>query len=416
MIKIVKAAIVVLLSMASAGFGAEPGIPPAQDLFLLNTRGISTRQLLGTLHLKEQEVDAVLALLKLDQVDTGNLKSLVIFSPQTPGQASPLFLEFAGPREDHTTLIGKPTTGRYVTIDRRSAVSAMTLAKTDADAHGDISLRQRIGEVGLREGLDAAIIQQLQDLFADDFDRLQAEGSAGSFEFMSGDSLNDGCGAGQAGRPGASQPDAVKPAQPGPLLEAALTVGDKTRRLYGFDAGQGCEYFDGDGASARAFIARHPAWMRKVWIGFGLVRHPILDVYKFHPGVDWIVAEGGPVRSVGDGVVGNITSNTQTMAVTVQYRGSTEATFDNLSRLAKGIEIGRTVHRDEVIGFATGGKSDHEPVVHYELGIDGRIVDPLSIELPAQGKLTGATLAAFQRRRDQIDEQRAVKAKSFPLF
>jgi murein DD-endopeptidase MepM/ murein hydrolase activator NlpD len=184
--------------------------------------------------------------------------------------------------------------------------------------------------------------------------------------------------------------------------------------LYAFDAGQGCEYFDGDGVSAKAVIARHPAWVSRVRIGFGLVRHPLLDAYKFHPGIDWTVADGGPVRSVGEGVVRNITSNARTIAVTVQYRGSTEATFDNLSRLAKGIGIGRTVHREGVIGFAAGNKFDHDPVVHYELSIGGRIVDPLTIELPAERKLTGA-LAAFQRRRDQIDDQRAVKARSFAL-
>jgi murein DD-endopeptidase MepM/ murein hydrolase activator NlpD len=413
MIKIVKAAMVALLLMASAGFGAQPKVRPARDLVLLNVKGISTRQSLKALRLKKQDVDTVLSLLKLDQASTGNLRSLVIFSSLSPDQASELFIVFAGPGDSRAALLGKPMSGRSLTIDRRSAVSAMTLAKDDGGARDDISLRRRIDDVGLREGLDAAVVKQLQDLFADDRDRLQAEGTPVSFEFMPGDSVGDACGAEHTGHTGS--PDVGKPTRSGSPPEVALTIGEQTKRWYRFDAGQGCEYFDGDGVSAKAVIARHPAGTGAVRTGFGLFHHPILDVYKFHPGVDLIVDDGGSVRSVGEGIVRSITSNAGTIAVTVQYQGSTEATFDNLSGLAKGIRVGRTVHRDEVIGFAAGSKSDHEQVVHYELWMDGRIVDPLSIELPAQTKLRGAVLATFQKRRDQIDEQRTVKARSFAL-
>jgi murein DD-endopeptidase MepM/ murein hydrolase activator NlpD len=239
------------------------------------------------------------------------------------------------------------------------------------------------------------VIWQIQELFAGDFETSQAGGSAGTLEFTLGDPPSSGCGS---------------------LLEVAVTVDGKTRRLYGFDAGGGCEYFDGNGASAKAVITRRSAWMSSVRIGFGLLRHPFLDAYKFHPGVDWIVADGGAVRSVGEGVVRSITSNVQTTAVTVQYRGSTEVTLGNLNRLAKGIEIGRKVRREQIIGYAGGSRFDNRPMVHYELLIDGRIVDPLNIELPARRRLTGAALAAFQSRRAQIDEQRAVYAKTVPLL
>jgi murein DD-endopeptidase MepM/ murein hydrolase activator NlpD len=271
----------------------------------------------------------------------------------------------------------------------------MTFAKTGGSAGDDVSLRQRINDAGLRERFGTNVIRKVLDLFADDFDRLQAGGSNGSLEFMLADSPDDGCEGGRAGHPG--QPDIVKPSQPNSLLEVAVTVGDKTRRLYGYDAGKGCEYFDGNGGSAKAVITRRPSWMSRLRIGFGLLRHPFLDAYKFHPGVDWIVADGGAVRSVGEGVVRSITSNAQTTAVTVQYRGSTEVTLGNLAMLAKGIEIGRTVRREQIIGYAAGSRFDHEPMVHYELLIDGRIVDPLNIELPSRKRLTGARLAAFQR-------------------
>jgi hypothetical protein len=100
-----------------------------------------------------------------------------------------------------------------------------------------VSWRHRIYDAGLRERLGADVIRQILDLFAGDFVRFQAGGSNGSLEFMLGDSLYDGCGVGRAGRP--SQPDVVKQGPPNSLLEVAVTVGGRTRRLYGFDAGHG---------------------------------------------------------------------------------------------------------------------------------------------------------------------------------
>src|SRR5580698_6545594 len=116
MIKIVKAAMVALLLTASAGFGAEAKVGPVRDLVLPNLKGISTQHSLKALRLKKQDVDTVLALLKLDQANTGNLKSLVIFSSLSPDKASELFIVFAGPGDSRAALLGKPMTGRYLTI------------------------------------------------------------------------------------------------------------------------------------------------------------------------------------------------------------------------------------------------------------------------------------------------------------
>jgi hypothetical protein len=78
MVRIIKAAIVVLLFCVSSGFRTESKIRQAQDIVPLNVKRSLTSPL-GTLRMTKFEVDAILNLLKLDQIDFANLKSLVIF-------------------------------------------------------------------------------------------------------------------------------------------------------------------------------------------------------------------------------------------------------------------------------------------------------------------------------------------------
>jgi hypothetical protein len=41
--------------------------------------------------------------------------------------------------------------------------------------------------------------------------------------------------------------------------------------------------------------------------------------------------------------------------------------------------------------------------VHYEIIVNGRMVDPMRIKLPRGRVLEGAMLATFERERDKVD-------------
>jgi hypothetical protein len=41
--------------------------------------------------------------------------------------------------------------------------------------------------------------------------------------------------------------------------------------------------------------------------------------------------------------------------------------------------------------------------VHYEIIVNGRMVDPMRIKLPRGRVLEGAVLAQFERERDKLD-------------
>jgi murein DD-endopeptidase MepM/ murein hydrolase activator NlpD len=72
-------------------------------------------------------------------------------------------------------------------------------------------------------------------------------------------------------------------------------------------------------------------------------------------------------------------------------------------RFRKGIAAGIKVRQGEIIGYvgATGLASG--PHLHYEVLINSRFVDPLSIQVPRERELTGRQLAEFQKERARID-------------
>jgi len=75
---------------------------------------------------------------------------------------------------------------------------------------------------------------------------------------------------------------------------------------------------------------------------------------------------------------------------------------------------GTSVNRGETIG-RIGWNTAAAPVLHYEVLVNGRFVDPMRIRLPALRRLEGATLAAFERERDRLESMTA-QANTYDLF
>ena len=53
-------------------------------------------------------------------------------------------------------------------------------------------------------------------------------------------------------------------------------------------------------------------------------------------------------------------------------------------------------------GFSTG------PHCHYEILVNNKFVNPMTIQVPRGLQLTGRQLASFQKERNRIDELRAL--------
>jgi murein DD-endopeptidase MepM/ murein hydrolase activator NlpD len=118
----------------------------------------------------------------------------------------------------------------------------------------------------------------------------------------------------------------------------------------------------------------------RITTGFGLRRHPLLEITRMHPGVDWAAPHGTPVTAAGAGRVtfagvkgeyGN--------AVLIEHGGGWQTFYSQLSRIEVGegdcVTSGALIGAIGSTGLSTG------PHLHFEVHRDGSPIDPMQVQI-----------------------------------
>ncbi len=184
------------------------------------------------------------------------------------------------------------------------------------------------------------------------------------------------------------------------IIYADLTLGHQDMPLYRYrDAHNVVGYYDAHGHAAQKSIWRHP--IRGAWISspFGPRVDPITGHRGFHPGVDYAADTGTPIMAAGDGViVERHWWGGYGRYIRIRHTRHLATAYGHMSRFRKGLHVGSRVKQGEVIGYV--GMTGHAtgPHLHFEILVNGRQRDPLTVPLPHFGKsLHGRTLVAFRR-------------------
>jgi len=112
--------------------------------------------------------------------------------------------------------------------------------------------------------------------------------------------------------------------------------------------------------------------------GFGMRQHPLLRIPKFHYGLDFAAARGDPVQATAKGRIsfagpkgeyGNL--------VMIEHGDGLASTYGHLSRI--GVKEGDCVGPGAVIGPAGSTGMTAEVIVHLEVHVQGKHVDPAPV-------------------------------------
>lgn len=194
----------------------------------------------------------------------------------------------------------------------------------------------------------------------------------------------------------------------GELLFTAMTTLGDTQRYYRFRTPDGTiDYYDEYGNNSRKFLMRRPVRADDVRLasGFGVRFHPLLNARKMHTGVDWAATIGTPVLASGTGVVEEVGPKGQYgNYIRVRHANGYQTAYGHMSRFAAGINVGTKVRQGQVIGYVGNTGFSTGPHLHYEVLVNNRFVDPLSIQVPQERKLSGRQLGDFQKERSRIEE------------
>lgn len=195
----------------------------------------------------------------------------------------------------------------------------------------------------------------------------------------------------------------------GTLLFSSLTTGGKKRGYYRFTTPDGeTDYYDESGVSSKKPLMRTPIDGARISSRFGMRKHPILGYSKMHAGTDFAAPSGTPILAAGDGKVDFAGRNGgYGNYVRLSHDNGVQTAYAHMSRFAKGITRGKRIRQGQVIGFVgTTGRSTG-PHLHYEVVLNGKKVNPLTVKIAGSGrKLAGKELDAFRAERNRIDELR----------
>lgn len=195
----------------------------------------------------------------------------------------------------------------------------------------------------------------------------------------------------------------------GTVLMASIDGAALTKTFYRFtpsDDGQ-VDYFDELGQSAKKFLMKTPINGARLSSGFGNRKHPILGYNKLHKGTDFAAPTGTPIYAAGNGkLVSYGPFSTFGNYAKIQHANGYTTAYAHMSRYAKGLKRGSTVKQGQIIGYVgTTGRSTG-PHLHYEVYINNKPVNAMTLKLPTGRKLTGAQLEAFQAEKARIEAMR----------
>lgn len=137
------------------------------------------------------------------------------------------------------------------------------------------------------------------------------------------------------------------------------------------------EYNERKWASRPAIQPINNKELTRLHTTYGLRFHPVHNVWKDHPGLDFTAPYGTPVYATGDGIVSAAyRSDSYGIVVFIDHNFDFETRYAHLSRFI--VDKGQKVKRGEIIGYVGSTGVSTAPHLHYEIWYKGNHVNPIN--------------------------------------
>ena len=308
------------------------------------------------------------------------------------GRSEPARFSVFSEGHDHKVTVTRNSAGDFVAS---AAPFEEQMGTPEAAGDGDqahlSSLYSSFYAAGLIQNIPAETIQQMLRVHAYETDfRRRVRGNDTIEMFFD---LRDD-----------SSPDST----PGELLFTGISGSGITGRFWRFRTPDGVvDFYDEQGNNAKKFLMRKPIRSDDVRLtsGFGLRFHPLFNDRRMHTGIDWSGAIGTPIVAAGSGVIEEaLYKGGNGKYVRIRHANGYQTAYSHMSGFARGVEPGAKVRQGQIIGFLGNTGYSTGPHLHFEILVNSRFVDPLSIQVPRERQLSGKLLADFQKERGRIDE------------
>jgi murein DD-endopeptidase MepM/ murein hydrolase activator NlpD len=193
----------------------------------------------------------------------------------------------------------------------------------------------------------------------------------------------------------------------GNIVAAEFINNGQTFQVYRYEVNGKFDFYNEEGKSVRKVFLKAPLNFRRISSFFSKGRkHPILKIYRPHHGIDYAAPTGTPVSVSGDGkVIFSGYKGQYGKLVVIKHRNSHKTHYGHLSRIIKGINTGRQMEQGQLIGYVGSTGLATGPHLHYEMRINNKPLNPLSIKIPRGKSGSKKMMADFVRIRNKANTQ-----------
>lgn len=317
----------------------------------------------------------------------------ILYGPHSSGAASlvpyrmSIYRPEGAPGDRHIATVALSDNGQYVVGLQPDWVDFPAEDVEQINVGNLPSIYRSIWETGRKHDLRDATIERIIAMFAYDIDMTKRIAAGDTIEIL------------EAGETGDGTEDE--------LLYVGLTLSGTTRQLYRFTTEDGVvDFYDPDGETGKRFLNRRPleggGTLRS---RFGYRIHPIFKTRRLHTGVDLAARTGTPIYASGDGVISYYKwQSGYGNKVEIQHVNGYETAYGHMSRFAEGLSVGSRVRQGQIVGYVGSTGQSTGPHLHFEIKINGNLVDPLSVKLPKDNVLAAQYRDEFDQTIAQIND------------
>ncbi len=243
---------------------------------------------------------------------------------------------------------------------------------------------------GVKAGADPQAIMELSDIFAWDIDFASDIRKGDTFSILSEVLYVDG--------------NAVRTER---VLGAEMVNGGKRYAAIYFNGKGGSGYYDESGKSLRRTLLKSPLRYRRISSYFSKNRyHPIQKRYRPHHGIDYAAPTGTPVEAAGSGkVLFSGWKSGYGKFVTLKHNNGYVTSYGHFSRIANGVKAGTKVSQGDVIGYVGSTGISTGPHLHYEVKLNGSLLNPLSIKATPDASVAKAEKKRFEVVKAEMERK-----------
>jgi len=191
------------------------------------------------------------------------------------------------------------------------------------------------------------------------------------------------------------------------LHYAGLMLSGDQLGYYRYDHdGSRVGWYDSNGNSAARTLIRTPISGARLSSSYGMRKHPISGYNRMHKGVDFAAPTGTPIIAAGSGVVTRSGWNgSYGRYIRIRHNSTYDTAYAHMSRIARGITPGARVEQGQIIGYVGSTGRSTGPHLHYEILVNNRKVNPLTVSLPTGEKVPAEFLEDFRSQVNLVEAE-----------